>query len=418
MPAASRNSEPITAAESESLLTPLLAFDSVALAVSGGSDSVAMMTLVAEWARSRPAAPRLAVLTVDHGLRRESAAEALSVNAWAAALGLEAHRLRWAGSKPQSGIQAAARDARYRLMRQWCSSHGFGPIVTAHTLDDQAETVIMRLARGSGVEGLGAMPAESREPWHVLRPFLTVPRARLLATLEARGLPFIDDPSNHNRAFERVRTREVLATLAEAGLSGSHIALAAARLRRANQALEHHAREAEHALLAVAPEGSGSLDRNRLMELPTEIRIRLLGRAIARFGGHPEAPRLASLEAMERWIAGSEGTARTLAGCRLVRQKAKLLFGREPGRLSAAPVALRPGQVTVWDRRFAIVLADAATAQTYSIVPVGGLRPGPARPPAMPDFVWRSTPAILADNQPVWLFGRPAEGLTVKFIAD
>jgi tRNA(Ile)-lysidine synthase len=418
VPAASRNSEPITAAESESLLTPLLAYDSVALAVSGGSDSVAMMTLVAEWARSRPAAPRLVVLTVDHALRPEAADEALSVVAWAAALGVEGHRLRWDGRKPSSGIQAAARDARYRLMRQWCASHGFGPIVTAHTLDDQAETVIMRLARGSGIEGLGAMAAESREPWHVLRPFLTVPRARFLATLAARGLPFFDDPSNRDRAFERVRTREVLATLAEAGLSGSHIALAAARLRRANEALEHQVRNAERALLAVTPEGSGSLDRNGLTALPPEIRIRLLGRAIARFGGHPEAPRMASLEALERWVASSEGTARTLGGCRLVRQKAKLLFGREPGRMSSEPVALRPGEVTVWDRRFAIALADAATARSYSIIPVGGLRPGPARPPAIPDFVWRSTPAILADNQPVWLFGRPVEGLTVKFIAD
>jgi tRNA(Ile)-lysidine synthase len=418
VPAVSRSSEPITAAESESLLTPLLAYDSVALAVSGGSDSVAMMTLVAEWARSRPAAPRLAVLTVDHALRPEAADEALSVVAWAEALGLDGHILQWTGDKPQSAIQAAARDARYRLMRQWCASHGFGPIVTAHTLDDQAETVIMRLARGSGVEGLGAMSAESGEPWHVLRPFLTVPRARLLATLEARRLPFFDDPSNRNRAFERVRTREVLATLAEAGLRGSHIALAAARLRRANEAIEHHVRHAERALFAVTPEGSGSLDRNGVMALPTEIRIRLLGRAIVRFGGNPEAPRMASLEALERWVGSDEGTARTLGGCRLVRRKAKLLFGREPGRMSSAPVALRPGQVTVWDRRFAIALADAATARSYSIIPVSGLRPGPARPPAIPDFVWRSTPAILADNQPVWLFGRPAEGLTVKFIAD
>jgi tRNA(Ile)-lysidine synthase len=418
VPAASRNSEPITVAESESLLTPLLAFESVALAVSGGSDSVAMMTLVAEWAKSRPAAPRLAVLTVDHGLRPESAAEARSVVAWAAALGLEGHCLQWDGSKPQSGIQAAARDARYRLMRQWCASHGFGPIVTAHTLDDQAETVIMRLARGSGVEGLGAMPAESCEPWHVLRPFLTVPRARLLATLKARRLPFIDDPSNRNRAFERVRTREVLATLAEGGLSGSHIALAASRLRRANEALEHHVREAERALLAVSPEGSGRLDRNGLMALPMEIRIRLLGRAIARFGGRPDPPRLASIEALERWVCSGEGASRTLGGCRLVRQKAKLLCGREPGRMSGEPVILQPGQVTVWDRRFAIALAASETGQSFSILPVGGLRPGPSRPPAIPDFVWRSTPAILADNQPVWLFGRPAEGLTVKFIAD
>ena len=183
-----------------------------------------------------------------------------------------------------------------------------GPIVTAHTLDDQAETVIMRLARGSGVEGLGAMPAESREPWHVLRPFLTVPRARLLATLEARGLPFIDDPSNHNRAFERVRTREVLATRRGRAERQPHCACRSTAAPRQPGARAPCAR-GRHALLAVAPEGSGSLDRNRLMELPTEIRIRLLGRAIARFGGHPEAPRLASLEAMERWIAGSEGTS-------------------------------------------------------------------------------------------------------------
>jgi len=418
VPAASRNSDPITAAESASLLTSLLAFESVALAVSGGSDSVAMMTLVAEWALSHPAAPRLAVLTVDHGLRPESSAEARSVLAWAAALDLDGHCLRWGAGKPRSGIQAAARDARYRLMRQWCDSHGFGPIVTAHTLDDQAETVIMRLARGSGIEGLGAMPAESREPWHMLRPFLTVPRARLLATIEARGLPFIDDPSNRNRAFERVRTRSLLATLAEAGLSGSHIALAAARLRRANQALDHQLRAAEQALLAVAPEGSGSLDRDGLMALPAEIRIRLLGLAVARFGGGREAPRLASLEALERWVADGEGIARTLGGCRLVRRKAKLLLGREPGRLSAEPVRLEPGDVTVWDRRFVIALAQAGTARSFSIRPVGDLHPCPARPTSMPDFVWRSTPAILAGDEPVWLFGRRTEGLTVKFIAD
>jgi tRNA(Ile)-lysidine synthase len=418
VPAASRKGGPITAAESEGLLAPLLAFHSVALAVSGGSDSVAMMTLVAEWAKSREAAPRLAVLTVDHGLRTESATEVQRVAAWARALGLEVDILRWTGSKPRTGIQAAARDARYRLMRQWCDSHGFGPIVTAHTLDDQAETVIMRLARGSGVEGLGAMPAESREPWHVLRPFLSVPRARLLATLTARGQPFIDDPSNRDPVFERVRTREVLARLAEAGLSGGHIALAAARLRRANEALEESVREAERALLATTPEGSGTIDRDSLLALPVEIRIRLIGRAIARFGGQPDMPRLASIEALERWLATGHGAARTLGGCRLVRQKAKLLFGREPGRLKPLPVTLRPGEMTIWDRRFAIALAPAEADRSFSVVPVGGLDPGPARPPGIPDFVWRSTPAIIADDHPVWLFGSPAQGVTVKFIAD
>jgi tRNA(Ile)-lysidine synthase len=159
--AASRNHEPITAHEAEALLAPLGAFDAVALAVSGGSDSVALMTLVAEWATARATPPRLAVLTVDHGLRAGSADEARRVVGWAEARRLAAHVLTWTGAKPSTGIQAAAREARYRLMRQWCDDHGFGPLVTAHTLEDQAETVLMRLARGSGVEGLAAARAAS-----------------------------------------------------------------------------------------------------------------------------------------------------------------------------------------------------------------------------------------------------------------
>jgi tRNA(Ile)-lysidine synthase len=422
VPAASRSDGPITAREADALLAPLAAFDAVALAVSGGSDSIALMTLAAEWATSLAAPPRLVVLTVDHGLRAGSADEARRVVGWAAARGLPAQILTWTGAKPATGIQAAAREARYRLMRHWCDDHGFGPLVTAHTLDDQAETVLMRLARGSGVEGLGAMPAETLEPWHVLRPLLSVPRARLLATLAVRGQPAIDDPSNRDTAFERVRTRALLAHLAEAGLSGRHIALAAARLRRANAALEGAVQAAERALLAVTPEGAGTLERTGFAALPEEIRIRLVGRAVARFGGCPTPLRLAAVEALEGWISGGSGLARTLAGCRLVRHKAALLFGREPGRLSPLPVALAPGATTIWDRRFVIAVAAPQAGRSYSVIPVGSLADRPGRPPGIPDFVWRSSPAILADSRPIWLFGSPSgaagQGVSVEFLAD
>ena len=131
MPAASRKDGPVTAAEAEALLAPLGVFEAVALAVSGGSDSIALMRLVAEWAGARRSPPRLAVLTVDHGLRTESAEEARRVVGWARACGLAEEVLTWTGDKPSTGIQAAAREARYRLMRQWCDRHGFGPLVTA-----------------------------------------------------------------------------------------------------------------------------------------------------------------------------------------------------------------------------------------------------------------------------------------------
>ena len=422
MPAASRQDGPVTAAEAEALLAPLGVFEAVALAVSGGSDSIALMRLVAEWAGARRSPPRLAVLTVDHGLRTESAEEARRVVGWARACGLAEEVLTWTGDKPSTGIQAAAREARYRLMRQWCDRHGFGPLVTAHTLEDQAETVLMRLARGSGVEGLGAMAGESLEPWHVLRPLLTVPRDRLRASLAVRGQPFIDDPSNRDAAFERVRTRAVLSHLAEAGLSCRHIALAAARLRRANTALDEAVREAERNLLAVTPEGAAILERTGFAALPEEIRVRLIGRTVARCGARPAALRLAAVEALERWTAGGQGVARTLAGCRLVRQKAALLFGREPGRLNPLPVALAPGTITVWDRRFEIAVAATPAGRVYSVMPVGSLPDRPDRPPDIPDFIWRSSPAILADSRAVWLFGsepgKAGQGVTVNFLAS
>ena len=197
-----RPADPLSEAAADALLAPLGSFRAIVLAVSGGADSTALMHLAARWVLRSPSAPKLHVASVDHGLRPEAATEAEQVVAQAKALGLGARTLRWEGQKPAAGIQDAARRARYALLlelaievaRDVLGDLPSTAIVTAHTADDQAETVLMRLARGSGVDGLAAMPVVTRvermsladggmEGVALLRPLLAVPRARLVATL-------------------------------------------------------------------------------------------------------------------------------------------------------------------------------------------------------------------------------------------
>ena len=180
---------PLGASEAKELLASLARFSRVALAVSGGPDSLALMHLVARWRSMRGARPEVTVLTVDHGLRPSSRDEALMVAELARRLGLRHAILNWAGKEQApAGLQARARIARYDLMAAYCHANDIPALVTAHHLDDQAETFLMRLKRGSGLDGLAAIP--ERGSWggiEVLRPLLDVPKARLVATLAEQG---------------------------------------------------------------------------------------------------------------------------------------------------------------------------------------------------------------------------------------
>ena len=211
---------PIADGELASLFAPLASFDLLILAVSGGADSVALMHLIARWsAKAAKPRPRIVVATVDHGLRAESREEAKWVGAQARKLGFTHELLAWEGAKPQTGIQDAARGARYGLLAElaWRLSAGEvrTAIVTAHTEDDQAETFLMRLARGSGLDGLTGMSAARLlgrgDNIELVRPLLGVAGARLRATLEAKGLSWLEDPSNDSDRFERVRVRKARA---------------------------------------------------------------------------------------------------------------------------------------------------------------------------------------------------------------
>jgi tRNA(Ile)-lysidine synthase len=299
------NSDPDFDALFGAALSP---FKRIVLAVSGGSDSMALMVLVARWIASGRA-PRglfVDVATVDHGLRAASSQEAEWVAARAKALGFSHTTLVWGGDKPGTGIQERAREARYALLVAHAGEVGASAVVTAHTADDQAETLIMRLGRGSGLDGLAGMararPLLPDGSVQLVRPLLGLSKSYLAATLTAAGGTWLDDPSNERIDFERVRLRAADAHLAALGLSNDKLALSAGRLARARDALEHLTAERLAALADVHGGAYASLDRDAWRREPAEIRVRILARLLgsgsarsgpgARQGGGSDARRL------------------------------------------------------------------------------------------------------------------------------
>ena len=394
MPAAEA-ARPLSPDAAKDLFETLSFHAHVALAVSGGSDSTALMWLASRWAKTLAHPLKISVLTVDHGLRPEAAGECARVASWARAIGLEARILTWVGVRPAGGLQARARDMRYGLMRDWCLAHEATLLVTAHTLEDQAETLLMRLARGSGIRGLSGMRPDDAGPVLLDRPLLQTSRAELRATLDAAGHSWIEDPSNADERFERVRLRKAMPLLAELGLTPAAVARSATRLERALQPIEDLCRSFLAQNVEVRPEGFALVDLARFRKLDDEIAIQALERLLWRLGGGGEPPRLMAVEALHQWLRRGETQARTLAGCRIAQRKRHLLIGREAGRISKVPVAIRPGENLLWDNRFQVSIAAAGRA--CAIVPALGWKV--ARNPHIPAFVQDSLPILLAEGE-------------------
>lgn len=312
---------PVSTSEAGSLFQDLCQEPGLLVAVSGGPDSVALLALLADWART-PGRPRLHAATVDHGLRAESAAEAAAVEALCGRLNVPHATLRWEGVKPARGLQVQARTARYALLAREAQRLG-STLVTAHTLDDQAETLLMRLAHGSGPAGLIGMRARTvKEGVTLVRPLLAIAKARLVATAEARGLRFARDPSNADQRFERVRWRETLPLLAEQGLTAERLGRLAQRMARLDAAAARRARDVFSSVTLAAGAGGESLSLrfNALAAEPEEIVLRVLGLALDAVA--PQGESYARLERLEdcaqALLAASRAglaTRRTLSGC-------------------------------------------------------------------------------------------------------
>ncbi|HVV94418.1 MAG TPA: tRNA lysidine(34) synthetase TilS [Hyphomicrobiales bacterium] len=325
---------PLGEAEAAGLLAPLAAADRVLLAVSGGADSLALMVLAARWAAVLPGRPALAVATVDHGLRTNSAAEAAHVGGLAASLGLPHAILAWRGRKPTTGIEEAARGVRYRLLAAHARKIRASHLATAHTLDDQAETVLLRLAAGSGPAGLAAMRAATPlGPLTHVRPLLGVPKGRLVATLREAGIAWCEDETNRDPAFARARLRAAKAALAREGLTDARLARLATRAARAEDALAAVA-VAFWQQSARADSRSVEIDGAMFLAQPEEIRLRTIGRAVVLAGGGDV--RLARLEALgatiDAALASGKRAVRTLAGARVESNGRRLRVTPAPPR--------------------------------------------------------------------------------------
>lgn len=334
--------EPGASSEFAAALTEagLQSADRWAVAVSGGGDSVALMHLAAAWADTQGAS-RPVVLTVDHGLRAGSHRDAAAVAVWARHLGLEPVILRWTGAKPKTGIEEQARIARYRLLGQWCAANDARWLLAGHTRDDLAENFLLRLGRGSGVDGLSAMRTTAPLPLAgfrqvmLLRPLLGCRRRELREFLLCRGAEWLEDPMNDDIAFTRSRMRKLLPLLEDAGIGVDRIVAASQHLGRARSALEQQTSEflARHSALN---NGGALLDGAALARMPPEIGLRVLSAALQTIGQTEYRPRFERLHRLYNDVTAPEFRGATLAGCRVRRApRAAAAFG-------AATIAITP----------------------------------------------------------------------------
>ncbi len=349
----------------------------IAVAVSGGRDSMALARLTA--AHARKSGVEATALIVDHGLRDGSAREAAQAQAWCASAGLPARVLTWTGEKPTSGVQAAARRARYRLLAATANALGIGVILTGHTADDQAETVLMRLSRGAGPAGLAGMSEQTQiaaaagDPVRLARPLLAFTRRQMTATVRAFDQDFIDDPSNEDSSYERARVRRRLQEAAGDGPLNAD-ALLSLSVRMAHEAAgtEVAERREFRALAGVFTRWGGASLRLSQMDRMRGASPGLVRRLIRGVSGADYAPDIGA--AADAAAAAVADGAATLGGALLKRHGEALWILREPGavlgRSGVAPLGpMSPGadDRILWDRRFVIGVSKPG----ISVSPLG-----------------------------------------------
>ncbi|HTN62643.1 MAG TPA: tRNA lysidine(34) synthetase TilS, partial [Devosia sp.] len=351
------------------LFAPFTDLPAIGLAVSGGADSLALMVLAQRWAGTRETAPRLQVYSVDHGLRPEAAGEVSMVLAAAQRLGLAATGLLWEGPKPQTGVQEAARIARYRLMGAAMTADGVPVLLTAHHRQDQAETILMRLAHGSGIEGLrGMASAATVEGVRVHRPLLALDPAELRAVIAEAGLVPAEDPSNTDSHYERVRWRNAMPQLAELGLDAPTLARFAQRMGEADAAIAQMAESCFQALVSLDGFGAARLGHAEFAALSPAIAVRVLGRVLNIVGGRQKPRALGLVERLQHTLAaGALSKAATAHGCVVRTSGDAIMVAREPGRSLPADALLQPNSQLVWDQRFLIVNGSAEVGLTASV---------------------------------------------------
>lgn len=425
---------PVTAAAFAAAMArvPLPPGARAAVAVSGGADSMALALLARDWACGMGVS--LTGLIVDHCLRAESTDDAVRVGRWLSQLGLAHAVLTWTGGTAvrhlNRSAQDAARTARYALLTDWCRANGADVLLLAHHADDQVETFFLRLARGSGVQGLAGMAALSRIGGILLaRPLLDVAKADLIATCRAAGQEWIADPSNADPRYARSRLRRARAVLEAEGLTRERVLATVAHLQRARAALTEAVRTLSHDACIWSETGVATLALGKLLSAPEDVALRLLSDLLKVASGQDYGPRFDGLARLFARLKRGEQGAMTLHGCCILASGDSLGIIREPAAIGGE-VALVPGGTVMWDGRFAITCAAGAPTwrvrASHSTDAAWWHQQGFAAPFAdVPARVRRGLPVIVDDAGPLAMpqlglwradVSRLAHAVTVRFV--
>jgi tRNA(Ile)-lysidine synthase len=371
-PPPARSVEPIRAEEFKSVLETLQlrAHAPLALAVSGGPDSVALAICALRWAQTNNT--KLIAFIVDHALRPQSGDEAAQTQKTLTQLGINSEILRWEHAPIVTRLHSTARKARYQLLTDACKKHGADTLMLAHQREDQAETILMRLAKGSGIDGLAGMAMKSEsEGVHLLRPLLAFPKERLIATCENAKISFITDPSNMSDQFARGRLRRVLPFLEKEGFTADRLIDLGHRAAEARDALDHYAKIfiQQHAQQDVA--GVIRIDLEAMISQPRAIIQRVMTSALQAIYAQDYAPEYTALNSLITTLLAPDAMPpRTLHGCLMSLTEKYIVIMREYAGITDAPI-LRPGETTLWDDRWNVTLSPEASAGDYIIRPLG-----------------------------------------------
>ncbi|MDD3288581.1 MAG: tRNA lysidine(34) synthetase TilS [Alphaproteobacteria bacterium] len=351
---------PIASQEFAGLIEPLFensARSRVAVAVSGGPDSMALAFCAKRWAGENNY-PAPIALIVDHKLRAESTEEAETVKRRLGEIGVETEILSWTHDPVKSRVHVKARQARYDLLVEACQKHGASILLIAHQREDQAETILMRMAKGSGLDGLAGIELSSeRDGVRFLRPLLTVPRERLIATCESAGLAYVTDPSNVSEKYARGRLRKVLPLLASEGFTVERLVDLGDRAREAKEALDYYTQALMEKAVVVDPYGVIAIDLADFCSVPEAISGRVLVRCLQAVNSGGYSPERASVVPIVKALRGGDGMpTRTLHGCAISVSSGKAFIMRELSAIADVK-EIMPGETVVWDERWSVTLS-------------------------------------------------------------
>ncbi|MEM6371771.1 MAG: tRNA lysidine(34) synthetase TilS [Pseudomonadota bacterium] len=376
------------------------------VAVSGGGDSVALLAALVEFTKSNDI--DLHVITVDHGLRAEAKVEIALVTDLCARWELPHHVEFWTGWTGEGNLQAAARDARYGLIADWAYGNQISHVALGHTADDQAETFVMRLARGSGVDGLSAMsPRRVQHGITWLRPFLRVERSALRTFLRAAQLDWCEDPSNDDRDFERIRVRDALTVLGTLGVHTETLADVAQNMARAREALDWQTFLAAQDAASLVF-GAIAIEFRKFRMFPDEIARRLLVHSIMWIASSTYPPRRDAVAEVMRAVRATRGA--TLEGCQITVENDMVWVFREYNYVQ--DVTCEVGDM--WDDRWLVtgpeddpdIEVRALGQEALSEIPNWRALGLPRAVLAVTPSVWydnRIVAAPLVQNDPEWL---------------